>query len=44
MLNNTKHKLIYDKKLTVAYFGGSITAGAGASNERSVTEHSQLNG
>ena len=33
MLNNTKHKLIYDKKLTVAYFGGSITAGAGASNE-----------
>ena len=33
MLNNTKHKLIYDKKLTVAYFGGSITEGAGASNE-----------
>lgn len=33
MLNNTKHKLIYDKKLTVAYFGGSITAGAGASRE-----------
>lgn len=34
MLNNTKYKLTHDKKLTVAYFGGSLTDGAGASNPR----------
>ena len=32
MLENTLFRLKHDKKLTVGYFGGSITAGAGASN------------
>ncbi len=32
MLNNTAHKLKKDKKLRVAYFGGSITEGAGSSD------------
>ncbi|MBO5197737.1 MAG: SGNH/GDSL hydrolase family protein [Lachnospiraceae bacterium] len=32
MLNNTQYKLLNDKKLTVGYFGGSITEGAGASD------------
>ena len=32
MLNNTAYKLKNDKKLRVAYFGGSITEGAGASD------------
>lgn len=31
MLNNTIHRLKHDKKLTIGYFGGSITEGAGAS-------------
>ena len=31
MLNNTLYRLQHDKKLTVGYFGGSITEGAGAS-------------
>lgn len=34
MLNNTKYKLIHDKKLKIAYFGGSLTEGAGASNKQ----------
>lgn len=32
MLDNTFYKLNHDKKLTVGYFGGSITEGAGASD------------
>lgn len=32
MLNNTIYKLKNNKKLTVGYFGGSITEGAGASD------------
>lgn len=32
MLNNTKYKLTHDKKLLIAFFGGSITDGTGASN------------
>ncbi len=32
MLENTKYKLTKTDKLTVAYFGGSITEGAGASD------------
>ncbi|MBR6808581.1 MAG: SGNH/GDSL hydrolase family protein [Clostridia bacterium] len=32
MLNNTVYKLKNDKALRVAYFGGSITEGAGSSN------------
>lgn len=32
MLNNTKYKLTHDKKLNVAYFGGSLTEGAGSSD------------
>ena len=32
MLENTLHKLKTDKALTVGYFGGSITEGAGASD------------
>lgn len=32
MLNNTIYKLKKDKKLTIGYFGGSITEGAGASD------------
>lgn len=31
-LRNTYYKLVVDKKLTIGYFGGSITAGSGASN------------
>ncbi|MBQ9748549.1 MAG: SGNH/GDSL hydrolase family protein [Clostridia bacterium] len=31
MLNNTSYRLTKEKKLTVGYFGGSITEGAGAS-------------
>ena len=31
MLENTLYRLQHDKKLTVGYFGGSITEGAGAS-------------
>ena len=31
MLNNTLYRLTKEKKLTVGYFGGSITEGAGAS-------------
>lgn len=31
MLNNTKYRLAKDKRLTIGYFGGSITEGAGAS-------------
>ena len=31
MLENTLYRLKHDKKLTVGYFGGSITEGAGAS-------------
>ncbi len=31
MLNNTVYRLTKEKKLTVGYFGGSITEGAGAS-------------
>ncbi|MBO5198923.1 MAG: SGNH/GDSL hydrolase family protein [Lachnospiraceae bacterium] len=31
MLNNTVYRLKHDKKLTIGYFGGSITEGAGAS-------------
>lgn len=34
MLNNTVYRLLHDKKLTVGYFGGSITEGACASEER----------
>lgn len=33
MLDNTFYKLTHDKKLTIGYFGGSITEGAGASNQ-----------
>ncbi len=36
-LNNTYHKLKNDKKLTVAYLGGSITAGAGATNHNATS-------
>lgn len=32
MLENTLYKLTQDKKLTVGYFGGSITEGAGSSD------------
>lgn len=32
MLDNTFYKLNHDKKLTIGYFGGSITEGAGASD------------
>lgn len=32
MLENTLYKLQHDKKLTVGYFGGSITEGAGSSD------------
>ncbi len=32
MLNNTAYKLKHDKNLRVAYFGGSITEGAGSSD------------
>ncbi len=32
MLDNTFYKATHDKKLTVGYFGGSITEGAGASD------------
>ena len=32
LLNNTSYKLKNNKKLTVGYFGGSITEGAGASD------------
>ena len=32
MLNNTAYKLKHDKKLRVAYFGGSVTEGAGSSD------------
>ena len=32
MLNNTVYKLKNNKKLTIGYFGGSITEGAGASD------------
>ena len=32
MLDNTFFKLTHDRKLTVGYFGGSITEGAGASD------------
>ncbi len=31
MLSNTGYKLAHDKKLTIGYFGGSITEGAGQS-------------
>ena len=31
MLSNTGYKLTHDKKLTIGYFGGSITEGAGQS-------------
>lgn len=33
MLDNTGYKLTREKKLTIGYFGGSITEGAGASRE-----------
>lgn len=33
MLDNTFYRLTHDKKLTIGYFGGSITEGAGASNQ-----------
>ncbi len=33
MLRNTKYKLTREKKLTIGYFGGSITDGTGASGE-----------
>lgn len=33
MLNNTYYKLNTDKKLRVAYYGGSVTVGQGASKE-----------
>ncbi len=33
MLRNTKFKLTHEKKLTIGYFGGSITDGTGASDE-----------
>lgn len=33
MLNNTGYKLTKEKKLTIGYFGGSITEGAGASRD-----------
>lgn len=33
MLKNTLYRLMRDKRLTVGYFGGSITEGAGASGE-----------
>ena len=32
MLSNTLYKLTNDKKLRIAYFGGSITEGAGSSD------------
>ena len=32
MLENTLYKLTHDKKLRIAYFGGSITEGAGSSD------------
>ena len=32
MLRNTKFKLTHEKKLTIGYFGGSITDGTGASD------------
>lgn len=32
MLNNTKYKLTHDKKLKIAFFGGSITDGTGSSD------------
>ncbi|MBP3348077.1 MAG: SGNH/GDSL hydrolase family protein [Clostridia bacterium] len=32
MLNNTKYKLTHNKSLRIAYFGGSVTEGAGSSN------------
>lgn len=31
-LQNTYHKLLNDKELTIGYIGGSVTAGAGAEN------------
>lgn len=34
MLNNTKYKLTHDKKLNIAFFGGSLTEGAGASDKK----------
>ncbi|MBR5453554.1 MAG: SGNH/GDSL hydrolase family protein [Clostridia bacterium] len=33
MLENTLYKLTKEKKLNIAYFGGSVTEGAGASDE-----------
>lgn len=35
-LQNTNHKLLTDKSLNVAYFGGSVTQGYGASNENNI--------
>ena len=32
MLRNTKFKLTHEQKLTIGYFGGSITDGTGASD------------
>ncbi len=37
-LNNTYYKLVKEKKLNIAYFGGSITAGYGASSGKSWRE------
>ena len=35
-LQNTNHKLLTDKSLNVAYFGGSVTQGYGANNENNI--------
>ena len=32
MLTNTAYRLHHDKKLTIGFFGGSITEGAGATS------------
>lgn len=41
MINNTKYKLTHDKKLNIAYFGGSLTEGAGSS-DHSKTSYAAL--
>lgn len=37
MLNNTKYKLIHNKKLRIAFFGGSITDGTGSSDSENTS-------
>lgn len=42
MLDNTFYKLNNDKKLTIGYFGGSITEGAGASDASKTSWRAQV--